>query len=140
VTDVGGQADLSTKPKRADQSLGELFGQMTRELGELFRKEVELARVETRDEIRRTGAALGAMGGAAVGALLFLSMASVAAALGLAEVINRALAFAIVAAVWAVIAAVLFVIGRNRLAQVRPLPETTETLKEDMQWAKTLKS
>ena len=113
---------------------------MTRELGELFRKEVELARVETRDEIRRTGAALGAMGGAAVGGLLFLSMASVAAALGLAEVINRALAFAIVAAVWAVVAAILFAVGRSRLARVRPLPETTETLKEDVQWAKTLKS
>ena len=140
MTDVGGQADLSTRPKRADQSLGELFGQMTRELGELFRKEVELARVETRDEIRRTGAALGAMGGAAVGGLLFLSMASVAAALGLAEVINRALAFAIVAAVWAVVAAILFAVGRSRLARVRPLPETTETLKEDVQWAKTLKS
>jgi len=140
VTDVGGQADLSTRPKRAEQSLGELFGQMTRELGELFRKEVELARVETRDEIRRTGAALGAMGGAAVGGLLFLSMASVAAALGLAEVMNRALAFAIVAAVWAVVAAILFAVGRSRLARVRPLPETTETLKEDVQWAKTLKS
>ena len=140
MTDVGGQADLSTRPKRADQSLGELFGQMTRELGELFRKEVELARVETRDEIRRTGAALGAMGGAAVGGLLFLSMASVAAALGLAEVMNRALAFAIVAAVWAVVAAILFAVGRSRLARVRPLPETTETLKEDVQWAKTLKS
>jgi len=140
MTELGDDADLRTQPKRADQSLGDLFAQMTRELGDLFRKEVELARIETRDEIRRTGAAMGAMGGALVGALLFLALASVAAALGLAEFLNRAVAFAIVAAVWAIIAAVLFAVGRSRLAQVRPLPETTQTLKEDVQWAKTLKS
>jgi Putative Actinobacterial Holin-X, holin superfamily III len=40
-----------------------------------------------------------------------------------------------------IIAAVLFVIGRNRLKQVNPTPEQTiETLKEDVQWAKNRSS
>ena len=140
MTDLGRDPDLATEPKRADQSLGELFAEMTRELGDLFRKEVELAKVETREEVRRGTSALVAMAAAGVAALLFLNMISVAAALGLAEIMNRALAFLIVAIIWAVIAAVMFSIGRKRMAQVRPLPETTETLKEDVQWAKTLKS
>jgi hypothetical protein len=140
VTDLGRDPDLATEPKRADQSLGELFAEMTRELGDLFRKEVELAKVETREEVRRGTSALVAMAAAGVAALLFLNMVSVAAALGLAEIMNRALAFLIVAIIWGVIAAVMFSIGRKRMAQVRPLPETTETLKEDVQWAKTLKS
>ena len=140
MTDLGRDPDLATEPKRADRSLGELFAEMTRELGDLFRKEVELAKVETREEVRRGTSALVAMGAAGVAALLFLNMVSVAAALGLAEIMNRALAFLIVAIIWAVIAAVMFSIGRKRMAQVRPLPETTETLKEDVQWAKTLKS
>ena len=140
MTDLGRDPDLATEPKRADQSLGELFAEMTRELGDLFRKEVELAKVETREEVRRGTSALVAMAAAGVAALLFLNMVSVAAALGLAEIMNRALAFLIVAIIWGVIAAVMFSIGRKRMAQVRPLPETTETLKEDVQWAKAQKS
>jgi hypothetical protein len=44
----------------------------------------------------------------------------------------------VVAGVWAVIAAVLAVIGRSRLKKFNPKPERTiETVKEDVQWAKT---
>jgi hypothetical protein len=130
----------ATEPKRADSSLGELFSQMTTDLGDLFRKEVELAKVETREQMQRSVKAIGAMAAAGVGGLLFLWFASVALAELLDQGINRALAFLIVAVVWAVIAGVLFAAGRSRLRQVQPLPETTATLKEDVQWAKTLKS
>ena len=131
---------LATQPKQPERSLGELFGDMTRDLGDLFRKEVELARVETREEVARASRAAGALAGAGVAALLFLIMLSTAAALGLDEAMHPALAFLIVAVVWAIAGAVLFTTGRNRLKQVRALPETTETLKEDMEWAKTLRS
>jgi hypothetical protein len=53
----------------------------------------------------------------------------------------RALAFLIVAVVYAVAAAVLISQGRRRLKQVNPVPQqTVETLKEDVQWAKAQKS
>ncbi|GAA4191768.1 phage holin family protein [Microbispora amethystogenes] len=43
----------------------------------------------------------------------------------------------IVAAVWAVIGAVLFARGKERMREVNPTPEQTiETLKEDVQWAR----
>ncbi len=131
---------MATEPKLADRSLGELFSEMTSELGDLFRKEVELAKVETQEEVQRSVKAIAAMAAAAVGALLFLMFASAALAEVLDQGINRALAFLIVAVLWAVIAGVLISVGRSRLRQVRPLPETTATLKEDVQWAKTLKS
>ena len=77
---------------------------------------------------------------AGVATLLLLTLASFALAELLDQAINRALAFAIVAAVWAIVAAVLFVTGRNRLRQVRPLPETQRSLEEDKEWAKNLRT
>ena len=113
---------------------------MTTELSGLFRQEVELAKVETREELQRTGKAAGSMGGGLVAALLAITFLSVALALLLAQALNDALSFAIVAVLWAIGAAVLVSAGRRKLRAVRPLPETTASIKEDVQWAKSLKS
>jgi hypothetical protein len=137
VSEVGARP---TEPKRADQSLGELFKEMTSELGDLFRQEVQLAKVEATSEAKRTGAAAGAVAAGAVAGLLFLILVSFALAELLDQAMNRALAFAIVAAVWAVVAAVLVSVGRKRLAGLRGLPETKRSLEEDKEWAKSLKS
>jgi chromate transport protein ChrA len=120
--------------------LGELFKEMTGELGDLFRQEVQLAKVEATSEAKRTGAAAGAVAAGAVAGLLFLILASFALAELLDQAMNRALAFAIVAVVWGVVAAVLVSMGRKKLAAVRGLPETKRSLEEDKEWAKSLKS
>ena len=132
--------DHRTEPKRPDQSLGELISEMTRELGDLFRQEVELAKVETRAEVNRSAKAVAAMAVGAVAALLTLTLASFALAELLDQGLNRALSFAIVAAVWAIVAAIAISMGRKKLREVRPLPETTRSLKEDKEWAKNLTS
>jgi F0F1-type ATP synthase assembly protein I len=129
-----------TEPKRPEASLGELFKEMTRELTGLFRQEVELAKVETRQEIQRGSKAGAAMAVAGVGAFLAVLFVSLALALLLAQRLNTALSFLIVGVLWAIAAAVLIRIGRKKLRDVRPLPETTASIKEDMQWAKDLKS
>jgi uncharacterized membrane protein YqjE len=129
-----------TEPKRPDASLGELMKEMTGELGGLLRQEVELAKVETRGELQRSAKAAGAMAGGGVAAFLAITFLSLALALLLAQAMNTALAFAIVAVLWTVAAAVLVCVGRKKLRDVRPLPETTASIKEDMQWAKDLKS
>jgi hypothetical protein len=51
-----------------------------------------------------------------------------------------ALAFAIVAVLWAVAAFILQRTGRMALTRVRGLPTTRDTLKEDVEWAKAQKS
>ena len=129
--------DPATQPKQPDKSLGELFADLTRDVGELFRKEVELAKVETQDELSRAGRAVGMFGGASLGGWLALLFFSLGLAWLLDQAINRALAFAIVGVVWAIVSAVLALRAKRELKAIRPLPTTVQTLKEDVQWART---
>jgi hypothetical protein len=129
-----------TEPKQPDRSLGELFGDLGRDLSALVRDELELAKTEARQEVRRAGQAGASFAGAAVAALLTLTFASSALAWLLDQWINRALAFLIVAVIWAVIAAVAVTIGRRRAQEIEPIPQTVDTLKEDVEWAKQQKS
>jgi uncharacterized membrane protein YqjE len=134
------EAARPTEPKRPDASLGELISEMTTELSGLFRQEVELAKVETREELQRSAKAAGSLGGGMVAAFLAITFLSVALALLLAQALNDALSFAIVAVLWSIAAAVLVSAGRRKLRDVRPLPETTASIKEDVQWVKDLKN
>jgi nitrate/nitrite transporter NarK len=131
--------DLVTEPRQPDKSLPELFHDLTSELGALFRKEVELAKAEARQELRDTGRAAGMFGGAGVGGWMAVLFISLALAWLLDQALNRALAFAIVAVIWGIVAAVLFSTAKQRMQKIRALPETKETIKEDVQWAKTRK-
>ncbi len=129
--------EFDTQPKRAEMSLGELFSEMTSELSSLFRKEVELAKTEGRDEVRRASVAVGWFGGTGVAALIVLTMLSFAGAWLLDDVMPRSLAFAVVAAFWAVAGYAMFVAARKKMQTIEPLPQTTQTIKEDLQWVKT---
>jgi len=134
-------AALPTEPKAPEKSLGQLFADLTSDLSTLMRKEVELAKVETKDEVSRAAKAGGMLGGAAVTGYFALLFLSFALAWLLDEWMHTALAFLIVGLVYAVIAAVLALQGRSRMQTVNPVPQqTVETLKEDVQWAKAQRS
>ncbi len=141
ATGQGDGSRLQTEPKQADRSLGELFGEMTREVSDLMRKEVELAKVEIKEEVGRAGKAggmLGAGAGAGYFALLFVSLAL---AWLLDQALNTALAFFIVGLLYGIAAAVLIIRGREQMKHVDPVPrQTVETLKEDAEWVKAQKS
>jgi uncharacterized membrane protein YqjE len=132
---------LRTEPKQADKSLGELFGEMTREVSDLMRKEVELAKVEIKEEVGRAGKAgsmLGAGAGAGYFALLFVSLAL---AWLLDQAMPIALAFFLVGLLYGIAAAVLITRGREQMKHVDPVPrQTVETLKEDAEWARAQRS
>ena len=81
-----------------------------------------------------------ALGAGAIATLLALMLLSMAAAWGLAEVIEPGWSFLIVGALWAIAAAVLLTTGRDRLTSVEPIPETRTTVKEDIEWAKQQRS
>ena len=126
-------------PTDDDRSLGELFGQLTTDMSTLMRKEIELARIEIKEEVAQAGKAGGILGATAVVGHLALLLLSFAAAWGLSEIMPEGLAFLLVGLVYAVIAAVLYSKGRSELAKVDPTPtQTIETLKEDAQWASQL--
>ena len=123
------------------RSLGDLFSRLTGDLGTLVRQEMELAKAETKQEIAKAGKAGGQLGAAALTGYLALLFASFALAWLLDDVMPRSLAFFIVAAIYGIAAAVLAQRGRNQMKNVDPLPrQTVETLKEDVQWAKTRNS
>jgi len=120
-----------------DRSLSELLSEVTGELATLFRKEVELAKVETSEQVSRAAKAGAMLGAAGVVGFLALILFAFAAAWGLAAVLPNGLAFLIVAVVFAVVAAALASAGKKKIASVNPVPDkTVQTLKADVQVAK----
>jgi hypothetical protein len=118
-------------------SLGEIISDISEGLSELFRKEVELAKAEIRIEASKAGKAAGMFGGAGVAAWLTAIMLSFALAFGLGNVMDLGWAALIVAVIWGIIAAVLFVVARGKAKEVSPMPrQTVDTLKEDAKWLK----
>jgi len=73
-------------------------------------------------------------------AWMAIVMLSLAIAWLLDQGINRALAFALVGVVWAVGGLLLYLAARKRVERIEGLPETRESIKEDVQWAKAQKS
>ena len=125
------------RPLDPDLSLGELFGRLGSDLGDLLSTQVELARTELKEEANRVGQTAGAFGAAALLGYLALALACFAAAWGLAEVMPEGLAFLIVAVVVGVIAGVLAMRGRSKLEEAREVaPQTIESIKEDVEWTR----
>ncbi|MDQ0750072.1 hypothetical protein QF034_004303 [Streptomyces africanus] len=120
-----------------DTSVGDLLSAVTSDVQTLFRQEVELAKTEVKQEATKAGKAAGMYGGAGFAGYMVLLFLSLAAVLGLANVMDGGWAALIVTAVWAVVAAVLYARGRTRMRTVAPKPgQTVETLKENAQWAR----
>ncbi len=131
----------SVEPKQADRSLGELVGDLGRDLSTLVRKEIELGREEIKGEVSKASKAGAAFGAAAVLGLLAAIALVLAAGWGLAEIMPTGFAFLIVGLVLGAIAAVLAMRGRRQVKEIDPKPEQTiETLKEDAQWLKDQRS
>ena len=120
-----------------ERSLSELLSDVTGEIATLFRKEVELARAETSEQVSRAAKAGAMLGAAAVTGFLTLILLAFAAAWGLSEVVPEGVAFLIVGVVFGVVAAVLASAGKKKIASVNPMPDqTVQTLKADVQVAK----
>ena len=135
--DYPAYGEPAAEPSLGERSLGELFGRLSSDLGELMRSEIELARVEIREEAGKAGKAAGMLGAGGLIAYLGLALVATAAAWGLAEVMDAGWAFLVVGLGVSAVGAVLVMMGRERLREVRPVPEeTVETLKEDAQWAR----
>jgi len=126
-----------TQPLEADKSLGELLNRLTKDFSNLVSTQVDLAKLEIKEEVTRAGKGAGILTGGAVAGLLALVLLSFAAAWGLAAVMPTGWAFFIVGAVWVVVAAVLASRGRNELKSVNPVPQQTKSeLQEDIEWAR----
>jgi putative superfamily III holin-X len=120
-----------------DRSLGDLLKDLTGEFQHLARAEVELAKLEIREELVDAKDAASKFGLAAGAGVLAVLMISFAAAWGLAEVMPAGVAFLIIGVVYGAVAWWAFARAREQAKHVDPVPEQTiQTLKEDVQWAR----
>jgi hypothetical protein len=121
-----------------DRSLGDLFKQLSEQTSTLARMEVELAKAELRQKGKELGIGAGAFG--AAGAVAFFAFGALTATfiLALAEAVDAWLAALIVTVVYAAIAGVLALLGKQRVeAATPPAPERAiESSKEDIEAAK----
>jgi hypothetical protein len=129
-----------TRPLEAESSLGELLSRLTADFGDLVSTQVELAKVEIKDEVSHAGKGVGMLSGGGVAGYLAVTLLSFAAAWGLDEVMPTAVAFLIVGVIWLFVAGVLYSAGRKELSTVRVTPQTKASLQEDVQWAKQHKN
>jgi len=119
--------------------LGEVAKQLTTDLSLLVRQEIELAKAEMAEKGRTAKPGLSMFGGAGVVALCAAGALTAFLVLVFSLFLPEWAAALIAGAVLAAVAYVLIERGKERVADAgKPVPEQTiETVKEDVEWAKT---
>ena len=116
--------------KAETSSLGDLLGEVTRDMSILMRQEVELAKVELKQSATRAGKGAGMLAGAGVAGHFVLLFLSLALWWALWTLMGLGWSGVVVALIWAIIAAVLATMGRKELNAIKGMPQTAETLQE----------
>jgi cbb3-type cytochrome oxidase subunit 3 len=129
----------SQETELRERPLGEIARDLTRDVSLLVRQEVELAKAEMAQKGRVAAPGLGMIGGAGVVGLMAAGALTASLILILSIFLPEWAAALIVGAVLAVVAYVLVKQGKERVEEAgAPIPEQTiETVKEDVEWAKT---
>jgi hypothetical protein len=100
------------------------------DLSTLVRQEIELAKAELRQSASNAGKGAGMFAGAGVSGHMVLLFLSIALWWGLGDKTGHGWSALIVALIWAVIGAVLAVMGKKEIKQVQGAPKTAETVKK----------
>jgi hypothetical protein len=126
-----GMGDTSTpsEQKAANTSLGDLLGEVTRDVSTLMRQEIALAKAELAETGKRAGKSAGLLGGAGYAGMMAVLFVSIAAWWGLGYLIGNAWSAVVVAIVWAIVAFVLYLRGRKEMGAIRGAPRTVDSIK-----------
>jgi len=122
-----------------DRPIPELMKDLSDQTTTLVRQEIELAKAEMTAKGKQVGIGAGAFGGAALVGLYAVGALTAAIVLALSTAVDGWLAALIVGVVYAAVAGVLALVGKNRTqAGSPPVPERAiSSTKEDVEWAKT---
>jgi len=122
-----------------ERSLPELLKQLSEQTTRLVHQELELAKAELQQKGKQAGMGAGMFGGAGALGLAALGALTACFILALNAIMPAWLAALIVAVVYGIVAFVLVKQGQAKMkAAGPPVPEQTiETVKEDVEWAKT---
>ena len=119
------------RPDVEGVSVGQLIGEVTKDLSTLMRQELDLAKAEMKVEAKKAGQGAGAFGAAGFAGYMVLMFLSFALWWALENVMDAGLAALIVAILWGVIGAVAYTVGRSKFREVHPKPErTVDTLSQ----------
>ena len=128
---------MATNSYVGQRPVGEIVQDVMRDMGEVIRGEVRLAKAEMSEKVSQAGKSGVLFGGAALcgvmgfGALVFAAIAA------LTMFVSTWAAASIVGVFLLCVAGALFLGGRAKLKDVTPVPErTVQTLKDDVEWAK----
>jgi hypothetical protein len=125
-------------PEARERPIGELVKDLAGQTSTLVRQEIKLAQAELTTKGKVAGRGVGMLVAAAIAGLLALIALTAGLIAALDTGLPLWLAALIVMLLWGVVGAVLATRGRKELEQVTPpVPQTVETVKEDIQWAKT---
>ena len=120
-----------------DRTFSDVLQDILRNLQEIVRSEVRLAKAEIRDEAVQAGSSALWVAAGAVAALCAWMFLSWTAVYALAAFMSMWAATLAVAVTLAIVAGVLLVIGVRRFKRIQPIPaRTVETLKENLEWMK----
>jgi Putative Actinobacterial Holin-X, holin superfamily III len=130
---------MATPNELRERPLGEVARELTGDLSLLVRQEIELAKAEMTAKGRMAALGLGMFGGAGVAALCAAGAVTAFLVLVFSLFLPSWLAALLVGVGLAAVAYVLIEQGKERIADAgKPVPEQTiETVKEDVEWAKT---
>ncbi|HEX2409764.1 MAG TPA: phage holin family protein [Solirubrobacteraceae bacterium] len=136
---AGGDARLAaSESSPRERGIAELVKDLASQTSTLVRQEIQLAQAEVTQKGKLAGKGAGLLAGAAVFGLLALGALTAALIVLLDEAMATWLAALIVMVLWVIVAAVLAKAGQRSLQRATPpAPQTVETVKEDIQWAKT---
>lgn len=120
-----------------EKPLGELLKQLSQETATLVRQEIELAKAEVAKTGKKAGLGAGLVGAAGIAGFLALGALTAFLILVLDLFLPAWLAALIVALVLGAAAALLGLRGKEKVKEAAPpAPQTVETVKEDIEWAK----
>ena len=133
-------AGMSTHAEQdpRERGLGELVKELASQTSTLVRQEIQLAQAEVTQKGKLAGKGAGMLAGAGVSALLGLGALTALLIVALDSFMALWLATLIVTVLWLAIATALALAGKKALQSATPpVPQTVETVKEDIEWAKT---
>ena len=133
---TGSPRDLELDDEVRNRSVGELIGEISRDLGQLVHQEIELAKAEMKQEVTKVGKGAGMLGGAGFAGYMVALFASLTIAYAIGTFWPAWVGALIVTLVWGAAGAGLYSKGRAQLKTVNGPVQTTETLKEDAQWVR----
>ncbi len=120
-----------------DRPLANILDDAIRNVQEIIRAEVRLAKTEIKEEVLKTRTALALLITGACTTLYAVGFLLLTIVYALEKVLAPWLAGFIVALALGTGAAILIGIGRTRLSRVEPKPDKTiQTMKENIEWVK----